>query len=176
MLPANQNFVVSEEMLLPQNIPELLANSPNLRYLYNLTLETPLDTQSAQGFTPDPPSSHVLDPLDLPPRIPTPVGGTTRICAICSASTSVPPSTPPSRAMTLPPRNWHMIPQVAYNHGEKQWDFTPSECISFEVDRFPGLNLGDALRKSFTGLVGRDDLVLRDTPKAISCRLLVRLS
>jgi len=36
--------------------------------------------------------------------------------------------------------------------------------------------MGDALRKRFTGLDGRDDLMLQDARGAISCRLLVRLS
>jgi hypothetical protein len=35
--------------------------------------------------------------------------------------------------------------------------------------------MGDALRKTFTGLDGRDDPVLEDAAGAISCRLLVGL-
>lgn len=35
--------------------------------------------------------------------------------------------------------------------------------------------MGDALRGRLTGLDGRDDLVLQDAGRAISCRLSVRL-
>jgi len=35
--------------------------------------------------------------------------------------------------------------------------------------------MGDALRKQFTGLDGRDDPVLQDTTGVISCRLMVWL-
>ena len=34
--------------------------------------------------------------------------------------------------------------------------------------------MGDALRKKFVGLEGRDDLVLQGAKKAISCRFIVR--
>ena len=65
------------------------------------------------------------------------------------------------------------IPQRDYGHGGKQWCFKQSEPISFSVDGRPGLNLGDALRREFEGLDGRDDRVLQDAAGAISCRFLV---
>ena len=36
--------------------------------------------------------------------------------------------------------------------------------------------MGDALRGKFTGLEGRDDLVMAGAKKAFNCRFLVRLS
>ena len=166
-------------MLLCQNVPDLLAASPGLEYpgleyLYKFILDAPLDTQSAQGIAPDSPSSRVADPSNFPPQLAITVDDMTRSCVVYSASTSVPP--PTLQTIIPSPCNWYRIPQKAYGHGQKQWDFTPSECVSFKVDGFPGVNMRDAFRKRFTGLVGRDDLVLQDARNAISCRLLVRLS
>ena len=79
------------------------------------------------------------------------------------------------QAETFPP-NWRKIPQEVYNHGKKQWNFILSEPISFSVNGCPGVNIGDVLRKDFTGLDGRDDSVLRDAGGSILCRLSVRLS
>jgi len=67
------------------------------------------------------------------------------------------------------------VPQRSYDHGRRQWDFKTSEPISFCVNSLPGINLRDALRKTFTGLDGLDDPVLQETAGAISCRLLVGL-
>jgi len=148
-------FVLSEDILLSQNIPEsiLPPASPDLAYLHELLLETPSDLLSSQVA----PNSLVLHGApgssSFPPQIPTSVD---------------------DRAFYAP--NWRKIPQEVYNHGRKQWGFTPSEPILFPVNGCPGLNMGDALRKRFTGLDGRDDLVLQDARGAISCRLLVRLS
>jgi len=80
-----------------------------------------------------------------------------------------------SQAVTFPP-NWRKIPQKAYDHGRRQWDFTPSEPILFSVNGRPGVNMGDAFREGFQGLEGWDDLVLQDAGSTVSCRLLVRLS
>jgi len=81
---------------------------------------------------------------------------------------------PPPQAKTFPPPNWYKIPQKTYDHGLKQWDFIPLECISFGVYGHPGVNVMDALQKRFTGLDGRDDPVLQGANSAISCRLSVR--
>ena len=54
-------------------------------------------------------------------------------------------------------------------------DFEMSEPIPFSVNGRPGINMGDALRKKFTGLDGWDDPVLQEAASAISCRLLVSL-
>ena len=90
---------------------------------------------------------------------------------------SLSPPTPAPQIETFPLHNpdWLKIPQKVYNYGRKQWDFRPSGSIHFCVNGRPGLNMGDALRKKFTGLDGRDDLILQDAPTAISCRLSVRL-
>ena len=79
------------------------------------------------------------------------------------------------QAMTpfCPPK-WYQIPQTPYNL--KQWDFTQSKPILFQVDGFPGMSMGNALRKTFTALQGRDDLMFQDAGIAISFRLWVRLS
>jgi len=79
-----------------------------------------------------------------------------------------------SQAATFPP-NWRKIPQEAYNYGRRQWDFTPSETIFFSVNGRPGVNVGDALRKAFADLDGRDDQVLQNMGSSISCRLSVGL-
>jgi len=50
-----------------------------------------------------------------------------------------------------------------------------SDPIPFSVNGRPGINVGDALRKEFTGLDGQDDPVLDEAAGAISCRLLVSL-
>lgn len=69
---------------------------------------------------------------------------------------------------------WHLIPQRPY--GQKQWDYKPVEPILFQVNGHPGVNMGAALRKEFTNLEGRDDLVLQDVGEVISCSLFVRSS
>ena len=173
---ANSDFIVSEEMLLSQNIPEILNASPDLEYLFKLISETPADTQPTQGIAPDSLSSHVSDPLNSPPQIAATFDDITRLCIVCSALASIPLPTPPPQAITSPPCNWYRIPQEAYSHGKRQWDFVPLQCISFEVDGFPGMNMRDAFQKRFTDLVGRDDQVLQDSPAAVSCRLSVSLS
>ena len=80
------------------------------------------------------------------------------------------PSSPPVTAL---PHGWIKIPQSVYDHGSKQWDFKRLESISFSTNGRPGINLGDALRKKFAGLDGRDDPMLQGSAGAISCRLLV---
>lgn len=162
-------------MLLPQNVPKLLAASPDLEYLYKIISEAPLDTQPAQGVAPDPPSPCIPDPSNSPPEISVASDNITGLCVVCSALTSAPLPPPPPQVITPPPRNWHKVPQEAYDHGRKQWNFAPLECISFRVDGFPGVNMGDAFRKRFPGLLGRDDLVLQDAPSVVSCRLSVIL-
>lgn len=82
---------------------------------------------------------------------------------------------PSSSPVTVPPLNWTRVPQRDYNHGRRQRNFERTDPISFNVDGHPGINMGDALRKMFTGLDGRDDPVLRDAGGAISCRFLVGL-
>ena len=160
-------------MLLFQNTPNLLA--PPIALDPEDLHETPLETpQSTQGAISDPSPPHVPDPTSLTPQATAPVDNRMILCAVCSASTLLSPSAPSQTAAPLPP-SWHKIPQKVYDHGRKQWDYTPSECISFEVKDCPGMNMGDALRKRFTDLVGRDDLVLQDAGSVISCRLSVRL-
>ena len=161
----NPEFVASEEMLLSLN-----------DLLYGYMPETPSDIQSSRGTIPSPSTSHTPDPLSVPPQVGAPVDDKTSLCVVFSASTSLPSPIPPPQASTLPPLNWYRIPQKAYGHGRKQWDFTPLGCITFEVNGFPGVNMADALQKRFTGLVGRDDRVLQDASSAISCRFSVRSS
>jgi len=154
-------------MLLSQNVPEpaLPSTSLDLEYLYGFLLETPSDTPSDQGVTPS--SSQN-------PQIADPVSDRAKLCPICSLS--IPPSPSIPRTATFLPINWHRIPQEPYDYGHKQWDYTPLTPILFSVNGFPGLNLGDALGKRFTGLDGWDERVLQDASRAISCRFSVCLS
>ena len=94
----------------------------------------------------------------------------------CSSLILPSPSLPPLRLETFHPPKWHEIPQRRYKYGKKQWSYTLSEPLLFQVDGSPGINMGDAFRQKFVGLKGRDDLVLQYAKKAISCRFLVRLS
>lgn len=176
MPPASTDFITLE-MLLSQNTPNLLlppaSDELDLEYLHEVLLETP---QSAQGVIPDSPP-NVPDPSSLTLQVPAPVDDRTNLCAVCSASTPLlPPPPPPSQTVALPPPSWRKIPQMTYDYGRKQWDYTPSEHVSFRVIGCPGMNMGDALRKKFTDLHGRDDLVLQDASDTISCRFSVRLS
>jgi len=158
-------------MLLSQNAHDLIPPpaSLDLEYLHEVLLETP---GSVQGITPDSSSGGTPDPSSLLPQVTAPVPSRTSLCAVCSASTSLlPPPPPPAQIATPAPPNWHRIPQKAYNCGENQWDYTPSGGISFRVNGYPGVNMGDALRKRFTGLNGRDDLVLQDASNVVSCRI-----
>ena len=156
--PVDQDFGFSEEMVPSQNVPEPLwpSTSPDLKHLYELVLGTPWDA--------------------FPPQIAASVDDRAGLCTACSASTSLPPPILPSRDMTFPPQNWRKIPQKAYDHGQKQWYYRPSGSISFSVNGRPGVNMGNALRKMFTDLDGRDDLVLQDASRVVSCRLSVRSS
>lgn len=79
---------------------------------------------------------------------------------------------PTAEAVTFVPPKFRRIPQGRYKL--KQWDYTPVAPIFFQVNGYPGLNMGDALRKKFTALEGRDDLVLQDAGRTFSCRFLVR--
>jgi len=74
------------------------------------------------------------------------------------------------------PANWFKIPQRSYDHGRKQWSFKPLEPIPFSTNGRPGINLGNALRKIYTGLDGQDDPMLQNAAGVISCRLLVSFS
>lgn len=85
------------------------------------------------------------------------------------------PTTPSPPHIATLPHNWIKVPQRDYDHGRRQLNFEKSEPISFIVNSRPGINMGDALRKTFTGLDGRDDPVLQEAAGAISCRLLVCL-
>lgn len=170
MLVTNPEFIAFE-VLLFQNTLDLLPppTAPDLENIHEIS-ETPRDNQEA---IPDPSHPHIPDPTSRPPTITTPVDNRMNLCAVCSASSSLPLPVLPPQTATSPPSNWHKIPQRVYDHGRKQWDYTPSGCISFGVNDRPGMNIGDALRKRFMDLVGRDDLVLQDAGSVISCRLSV---
>ena len=172
-------------MPLSPNVPDFLSpsTSPDLEYLYKQylyerylyeLLGTPSDIRTVHGLTPDPFPSHAPGPWDPPVQLAPTVGDRATLCVGCSASTRLP--LPAPQETTLPPPNWLRVPQKAYDHGRRQWDFIPSECVSFEVNGCPGVNIDDALRKRFTGLDGRDDQVLQDASSAISCWLSVRLT
>jgi len=154
-------------MFPSQNVPELVSpfTSLDLEYLYGFFLETPPDMPSDQGVTP----SSSQDP-----QIADPVDDRARLCPFCSLSIPPPPSIP--QTVTFPPINWCRIPQEPYDYGHKQWDYTPLTPIPFSVNGSPGVNMGDALGKRFTGLDGWDERVLQDASRAISCHFSVCLS
>lgn len=171
MSPDNTDFSTFQ-MLLSRYTPNLLLppTALDLEYLHEVLLEAP---QSSREAAPDSSPLNVSAPSSLPPQVIVPVDNGTSLCAVCSASTSLLPPPPPSRTVASPPPNWHKIPQMAYHYGQKQWDYTPSEYISFRVNGRPGMNMRDALRRDFTDLSGRDDLVLQDASSTISCRFSV---
>jgi len=138
-----------------QDVPELLlpSTSTDLKHLYELIMGTPWDA--------------------FPPQVAS-VDDGAGLCAACSGTTSLPLPIPPPQATTFPPPNWHKIPQRPYDHGRKQWDFTPLESVSFSTNGRLGVNMGDARRKKFEGLHGRDDIVLQDAGGTVSCRFSVR--
>jgi len=176
MSPTNPGLAAPEEIFFSQDaIPPPVPL--DLEYLYEVFSETPPDTQPTQETTPSSPipSQDVPDP-DSQPETTAPAGGGAGDSPVCSTSTILPPPTPLPQIAAFPPLNWRRIPQKIYNYGRKQWYFTPSEPISFSVNGRLGVNMGDALRKRFTDLDGRDELVLQDTRSGISCRLSVRLS
>jgi len=132
--------------------------------------------RSTQGIALNSFSIPHYDPAlpSFSPQTIIPVNDGARPCVIYSVPT--PPLPPMSASQTASsyPASWRKIPQTIYD--KKQWDFRPSEPILFHVNGRPGVNMGDAFRKKFTGLDRRDDPVLQDTPGAISCRLWVRSS
>ena len=134
--------------------------------------------RSSQGviLNPSLPPHYDSAPSSSSPQIVTPVDDEARFCAIYSVSTSPLPPIPASQTAPSYSPNWRKIPQKVYDYGKKQWNFRPSKPILFHVNGYPGVNMGDALRKKFTGLDGRDDLILQDAQDAISCRLWVRSS
>ena len=166
---AESVFPASEKVLLSQNLHDFLQTFASTGPEYPCgplpetpSTETPSSTPSTQEAPPNSPP-NVPDKLSPPPQM----------AVIWSAS---PSSSPLPQTPTFPPPNWNKIPQNVYKHGRKQWNFVPLESISFTVKGYPGVNLGDALRRSFTGLDARDELVLQNTSSAISCRFLVSSS
>jgi hypothetical protein len=94
-------------------------------------------------------------------------------CSEEEAKTQPAPSLPPAATLPL---NWIRVPQRGYDRGRNQSSFKRLRTVYFSVDGRPGINVGDALRKTFKGLDGRDDPVLQDAAGAISCRFLVSSS
>ena len=154
-------------MLPSKNFPEPSTSTSldfDLEYLYKSIMETPLDAQPTEDIPPDSSLFRDPDPSRPPPQTLS-VDNASTLCVACSASTSLPPLPPPP--------NWHRIPQKAYDYGRRQWNFTPLEGISFQVNGRPGVNMGDAFRRRVAGLDGQDELVLQGASSVISCRLSV---
>jgi hypothetical protein len=139
--------------------------SPEQMPLYDPTLDSALFSTSLGP-------SHLYQLFSTE----THLGAKTCVVSFLPNFPTPPPPPPSPQPVTFEPPKWHEIPQRRYKYGRKQWDYKPSEPILFQVNGFPGVNVGDALRNEFTGLEGRDDLVLRDAKMAFSCRLLVRFS
>lgn len=81
-------------------------------------------------------------------------------------------SIPPLPVSPTFPIHWMKIPQRDYTHGSKQLDFNRLNPIFFSTKGYPGVNLGDLLRKNFSLLDGRDDPMLQNASGTVSCRLL----
>lgn len=149
--PRIRIFFASDETVSFQDVPELLlpSTSTDLKHIYELITGTPWDA--------------------FPPQVAS-VDDRAGFCAACSVTTSLP--------LPISPPNWHKIPQRPYDHGRKQWDFTPLESVSFSINGRLGVNMGDARRKRFEGLHGRDDIVLQDGRPGgtVSCLFSVRSS
>ncbi|KAF9786268.1 hypothetical protein BJ322DRAFT_1108130 [Thelephora terrestris] len=144
--------------------------SPEQMPLYDPTLDSALFSTSLGP-------SHLYEIFSTETQLgarSTHVNNRGKTCVVSFSPNSPPPSPPPPspQPVTFEPPKWQEIPQRRYNYGRKQWDYKPSEPILFQVNGFPGVNVGDALRNEFTGLEGRDDLVLRDAKMAFSCRIL----
>lgn len=90
--------------------------------------------------------------------------------AVHSPPIPLPLTLPHPQPVAVAPPEWHIVPQRLYRL--KQSNYIPSESIPFQADGFPGINMGDALRKQFAALKGRDDLVMDGAKKAFSCRFL----
>ena len=169
------SFIAPEDIFL-QNVPLSAPPSALLDFTHRYEFpENPLDVRSTQGTLSSFSTAHYDSaPLSFSPQTVIPVNDGAGPCAIYSVSTL--PLLPISASQTAPsyPASRRKIPQTIYD--KKQWDFRPSEPILFHVNGRPGVNMGDAFRKKFTGVDGRDDIVLQDTPGAISCRLWVRSS
>lgn len=96
-------------------------------------------------------------------------------CDCTPASVTVPPIHLPTTSfppLVNFPADWVEIPQRTYNRGPKRLGFEQLGPIHFSTMSRPGINLGDALRKNFVDLVGRDDPMLQGSSGVISCRLL----
>ena len=163
----------------PQYVPAsiLAPASPDLAYLYDIFEDT-------SGVQPSQESEIVLNP-SLPhynpapssfsPQIASPVSDAARASTTYSVPIpSSPPAPGPSQTVMGYPSNRRKIPQTVYGLGKKRRDYQPSEPILFHVNGRPGVNMGDALRKEFAGLDGRDDLMFQGGVNAFSCRLMVR--
>lgn len=112
-----------------------------------------------------------IQPSTVPSVIP-PV----RLLRMCCDKFLISRTPQPSQSLSLAPAlapTWIEIPQRIYKQGNRQWDFKRSEPISFSVNGLPGINMGDALRKYFTGLDGRDDPMFQNGTGAVSCRFMV---
>lgn len=151
---AGLNYIAPEQMsLFYETLDPALFSTPfDFSYLFE---QLPVETQPGEQLTDD---------------------GATISTAGSSSIPTGSPSLLSHRPVTSHPPKCYEIPQRPYKYGKKQWSYTPSEPVLFQVEGFPGVNMREAFRKRFAGLKGRDDLVLQHTKKAISCRFLVRLS
>ena len=177
ILPPPFPFVAPRDVLQNGPAPILAPAFPNLVYPYE-PFGNPFGMQLSQEI------ETALDPSLFPYYDPIPSGSSPQTASPASDAArpsdiySVPiPSSPapaPSQNATGCPSNRRKIPQTVYGLGKKRWDYRPLEPILFHVNGHPGVNMGDALRKEFTGLDGRDDPTFQDGVDAFSCRLVVR--
>ena len=163
-----------DEMALPESQPLSRLDRPRQSVSPRTREVTAIAGSSVTECMSYPPAGESFE--DSSPQIVTPVDDDAGLRATCSVTTSLLPPIHSSQMAPSYPPNWRRIPQNVYDYGWKQLDFRPSDPILFRVNGYPGVNMGDALRKKFTGLDGRDDLILQDAQDVISCRLWVRSS
>lgn len=195
MVPAS-DFTDTDQLLLDEiavvgwltdMTPSVTPASPNIQSQPSHTFlpGTPMGTLLTQ--VPYFPPQRAPDPWTVPPQatiapfeshisamqwndasgVVSSAVGLTQLYAVPPVISQPLQSPPLAQSFAL---RWVEVPQRTYGH--RQWDFKPSEPIFFSVNGLPGINLGDALRKHFTGLDGRDDPMFEKKAGAISCRLL----
>ncbi|KAF9777988.1 hypothetical protein BJ322DRAFT_510417 [Thelephora terrestris] len=136
----------------------------------------PDDTFEAALFPASLDHSYLCEPLPVetqPEVQPTDVDKSATVCVVHPSSVSLSPlpSLPSPQPLMFQPPKWHEIPQTPHNRGRTQRGHTPSEPILFQVSGYPGVNVGDALRDTFTGLENGNDLIILGSKKtAFSCR------
>ena len=123
-------------------------------------LATPPITGRSLGSSRIPqPRPNTSTSRSLAPPIPGMTYGKPRPRPNPSILPSVLAPLPRARSASAPAPPISYVAETAFDHGLKQR--RRSESITFSTNGLPGVNMRDPRRKRFTGLEGRDDLVLQ---------------